>query len=137
MLLNVPVNNYGHVGTTTSYLVGLLPDIEMNNTSSPAIKHRPSKQQRLIYRGGPTYNLCILDRIGFLSLRKVRNRIFLTRILQTVKFQFRTCTYVPIKSEQVISDTDVSDKMKGSETSKPEIACAKFHVFLCLSSKCI
>ena len=31
------------VGTVNSDFVGFLPDIEMNDTSSPAIKHRPSK----------------------------------------------------------------------------------------------
>ena len=51
--------------------VGLLPDIEMIDTSSPAIKHRPSKQPGLISRGGPTYHLRehipeygILSRLG-------------------------------------------------------------------------
>ena len=37
------VNSYGHVGTVTSNFVGLLPNIKMNVTSSPAIKHYPSK----------------------------------------------------------------------------------------------
>ena len=31
------VNSYGHIRMVTSYFVGLLPDIEMNNTSSPTI----------------------------------------------------------------------------------------------------
>ena len=35
LLLNVPVNIYGHVGTVISEFVGLLPDIEMNNSKSP------------------------------------------------------------------------------------------------------
>ena len=39
MLLNIPVNSYGHVGMVASDFVGLLPDIEMNDTSSPAIRH--------------------------------------------------------------------------------------------------
>ena len=51
-LLNTPVNSCGDVGMVTSDFVGLLPDIEMNDTSSPAIKHRPGKQLRFICRHG-------------------------------------------------------------------------------------
>ena len=36
LLLNLPVNSYGHVGTVFSNFVGLLPNIEMNDTQSPA-----------------------------------------------------------------------------------------------------
>ena len=32
VLLSIPVNGYGHVGTLTSGFVGILPDIEMNDT---------------------------------------------------------------------------------------------------------
>ena len=44
MLLNVQVNSYGHVGTCTvaSVFVELLLEIEMNDTSSPAIHLRPN-----------------------------------------------------------------------------------------------
>ena len=38
LLLNIPVNIYGHVGTVSSDFVRLLPDIEMNETPSPANK---------------------------------------------------------------------------------------------------
>ena len=41
LLLNVPVHSYGHVETVSSNFVGLLLDTEMNDTLSPAIKHRP------------------------------------------------------------------------------------------------
>ena len=44
LLLNVPVNNYGNVGTATYFFVGLLPDIGKNSTSRPAIKHGPRQQ---------------------------------------------------------------------------------------------
>ena len=40
LLLNVPVNSK-HVGTITSDFVGRLYDIEMNGTTSPAIKVTP------------------------------------------------------------------------------------------------
>ena len=53
MLLNVPVNSYGHVGTVAFDFVGLLPDIEMNFTPSPAILPHPSKQLWLIRRDDP------------------------------------------------------------------------------------
>ena len=47
ILFNVPVNCHGHVETATSDFVGLIPDIEMDDTSSSAInKHRPGKQLR-------------------------------------------------------------------------------------------
>ena len=42
LLLNVPVKSYGHVGTVTSDFVGHLPNIEMNDTSSPAFKGSPT-----------------------------------------------------------------------------------------------
>ena len=45
---NVPVNNFGHVGTVTSDFVGLLLYIEINGITSPAIKNRTSKQLMLI-----------------------------------------------------------------------------------------
>ena len=67
LLLNIPVNSYGHVGTVTSNFVGLLPNMEMNDTSSPAIKQRPSKQLRLIYRDGPTLILSRLRPLKGLS----------------------------------------------------------------------
>ena len=55
LLLNVPINRYGHVGTIASYFMGLLPDIEMNDTPIPAINHCPSKQlgagRHIIYTG--------------------------------------------------------------------------------------
>ena len=35
---------FGHVGRVASELLGLLPDIEMNDTSRPAIQHCQSKQ---------------------------------------------------------------------------------------------
>ena len=54
IMFNVPVNSFFHDGTGTFHFGGLLPDIEMNETPSPAIKHRPSKQPRLICRDGPT-----------------------------------------------------------------------------------
>ena len=54
ILLNFPVNSYNHVGTVASDFVGLLPNIEMNDTTSPAIKHRSSKQLWLICRDGST-----------------------------------------------------------------------------------
>ena len=54
MLLNVAVNSYGHVGTVASDFVGLQPDIEMNDTTSPAIQYRPGTQVRLIWRDSPT-----------------------------------------------------------------------------------
>ena len=43
LLLNVPVNSYGHVGVVISNFVGPVPGIEMNDTQSSEIKHRPSK----------------------------------------------------------------------------------------------
>ena len=52
LLLNIPVNSCGHVRMVTSDSVGLLPNIEMNDTSSPAIKHHPGKQLRHICMGG-------------------------------------------------------------------------------------
>ena len=36
MLLNISVNSYGHAGTVASDFVGLLPDSEMDDTSSLA-----------------------------------------------------------------------------------------------------
>ena len=57
LLLNVPVNGYGHVGMAISDFVGLLPDIKMTDTSSPAFKLRPSKLLSLICRGSLTYHL--------------------------------------------------------------------------------
>ena len=48
MLLNVPVNSYGHVEAVASDFLGLVPDTETNDTSSPAIQHHPSKQLWLI-----------------------------------------------------------------------------------------
>ena len=40
--------NNGHVGMFTSGFVGLLPNIEMNDAPSPAVKCCPSKRLRLI-----------------------------------------------------------------------------------------
>ena len=43
MLLKVPVNSYGHVGTVAYDF-----DNEMNDTPSPAVQHPQSKQPRHI-----------------------------------------------------------------------------------------
>ena len=59
-LLNIPVNSYGHVGLVTSDFVGLLPDIGMNDTSSPANKHCP---KQLSYMKGWSGIALILDRL--------------------------------------------------------------------------
>ena len=51
---------WGHVGTTvTSHIGGLLLDIEVNDTTSPAIKHRPSKQLRLGSKSGMSEGFCL------------------------------------------------------------------------------
>ena len=50
LLLNIKVNSYGHVGTVTSAFVGLLTDIELNDTQSPAIKYRPVNSYGLYTR---------------------------------------------------------------------------------------
>ena len=39
MLLNIPVNSNDHVWMVASGFVGLQPDVEMNDISSPAITH--------------------------------------------------------------------------------------------------
>ena len=39
LLLNVPVKSYGHVGTVTSDFVGLLPNIEMNDSRGTQIAY--------------------------------------------------------------------------------------------------
>ena len=65
LLLNVLVNSYGHVGKVTFDTVELLTGIEMNDTSSLAIKHCPCKQLWLI-RDGPTCHLS-WEGIGLLS----------------------------------------------------------------------
>ena len=52
LLLNVSVNSYGHVGMVAFDFMGLLLDIEMNNTQRPAIQHCP--KLRFICRDGPT-----------------------------------------------------------------------------------
>ena len=52
--LQVPVNSYGHVVMVASNFVELIPDIGMNDTSSPAIQHCLSKQLWFICRDSPT-----------------------------------------------------------------------------------
>ena len=62
--------------------MGLLPDIEMINTSSPAIKHRSSKQPGLISMGGPTYHLREhIPEYGTLSRLRPPKRLFRTQVL--------------------------------------------------------
>ena len=46
VLLKVIVN--GHVGIVATNFLGLQTDIEMNDTQSPAIQHRPSKHAGLV-----------------------------------------------------------------------------------------
>ena len=43
-----------HVRTVASEIVGILPNIEAKDTSSPAMHHRPSNQLRSICEDGPT-----------------------------------------------------------------------------------
>ena len=78
MFLNIPVNSYGHAGTVTSYFVGLLPYIEMNETSSPAIQHQPSIQLRLTCRNSPTEPLFLgrPQSVSSLALRHLTTRQF-------------------------------------------------------------
>ena len=57
LLLNIPVNSYGHVKMVTPHFTDLLPNIEMTDTPYPAIKHSSSKRLQCICRGSPTYHL--------------------------------------------------------------------------------
>ena len=73
LLLNVPVNSYGHIGTVASGFVELLNNVEMNDTSSPAINNRTSKQLRLNCKGTPTYHLsCVLAVNQYTTAKSVR-----------------------------------------------------------------
>ena len=47
LLLNLPVKSYDQGGMVTSDFVGLFPNIEMNDTPSPAIKHCPRKRLKV------------------------------------------------------------------------------------------
>ena len=54
LMLYVPVNSYGHAGTSLPISWDFYPALRWNDTSSPAQKHHPSKQLRLLWRGGLT-----------------------------------------------------------------------------------
>ena len=60
---NVLVNSCGHIGTVTSDFMGLLPDIELNDTSSPATKHRPTELKTKTYMQGLSIIELILGRL--------------------------------------------------------------------------